>query len=139
MNAKLIMHIASIVTSIGIVLYAAYRQGHKKYSFWYIIIRYIRHGDTEPLKWLMQNTWYIVLWFLAIGQLITISGLLRDFGNGRIDSKPMEFFFSAPMTKVCVIYLIHELAKMKSPSYRKKVESVVRGIEEFATRLTSKY
>lgn len=125
----------SILSSIAIVLYIAYEQGHKKYSFWYIFMRWLRFGDTEPYKWLMTKKYYIALWFLCVGQLITISGLLREFGMGRINGKPMEFFFSAPMTKICIVYLIHELIKSKSPSYKKKVDMVARTLGEFVTKL----
>lgn len=128
------LQVISILSSIGIVLYCGYELGHKKYSFWHIFMRMVRFKDTEPLHWLLNNKHYLALFFLAVGQLITISGLLREFGMGRINGKPTEFFFSAPMTKICIVYLIHELIKAKSPAYRKKIDGVVRTLGSLATK-----
>lgn len=136
MTTNIALQIFSIVCSISIVLYIAYEQGHKKYSFWHIFIRLVRFNDKVPLNWLLDRKYLIAYWFLAIGQLITISGLLRELGMGSIDGKPAEFFFAAPMTKICVLYLLHELVKAKSPAYRKKIDLVVSSLGRFTTNLT---
>ena len=134
MTTNVFLQLCSITWSVVIVLYIAYELGNKDrklYSFWTVFIRKVRFNDNVPLDWLKKHKYYIAMYFLGISQIITISGLLRELGNGMVQTKTFEFFISAPLSEACILYLVHEFFKIKSPVYKQTLTSVSKAVSNF--------